>query len=48
MEDKNQRTARIIFLTGRIDGLEKMIAMLQERLERDQNKLEELKAEISH
>ena len=45
MRDKTQRTAKIIFLTGRIDGIEKMIAMLQERLERDQDKLEELRAE---
>jgi len=46
MNNKNQRTAEIIFLTGRIDGIEKLMGLLQERLERDKDKLEELKAEI--
>ncbi len=45
MNNKSQIAAKIIFLTGRVDGIEKMIAMLQERLERDQDKIKELKGE---
>jgi chaperonin cofactor prefoldin len=46
MNNKNQITAKIVFLTGRIDGLEKLVAMLQDRIASDQEKIDKLKAEI--